>query len=518
MLAYIHTKPIYSATITIHSESASEHDVSTSFKVGVDSGLSAPKDSISQTKGNDDGPNKLSLDHMFAGTNPSVLVDKTKSTRDGLKTVHTKTGTNLESGKSGKESKADEDAGFVNDEFNTPPALSSLDDAKPTIKLEDLSKLVPDLDADFMDLDSPEDDKPIIVEYEEEEELKSIAEIALISAQPSFPNVEQLTKLLVKSLKPELSTLLTCRNFSKSLATELKELPSKFNDLSREIKELKKYVEKLEVELPRNLKEISNKLEKFTSTISSLTTQSKIKTLDALLSLLSKVTKALDRFVQVVEQSSYKAGDQGVPSAGQVGTHPVEGEKNTKQATIPQRALLNLMGELIKKSMSSKDAEEESTKSESDDANLTGSRVKSSKKRKLKKFYFVIEEGEHVHLTKEQIKEQRKIKELAKADLAKQEVELEKEELIDLLVIDVVKGSYKAKLQYDKYCDKMLNRRTRMDYLHKTEAELEIDFSKPFSEQDPPDKLNDLAIKKRKRANDIHDYFRLTKKFKSSLQ
>ncbi|GJX34559.1 hypothetical protein Tco_0246116 [Tanacetum coccineum] len=56
-----------------------------------------------------------------------------------------------------------------------------------------------------------------------------------------------------------------------------------------------------------------------------------------------------------------------------------------------------------------------------------------------------------------------------------------------------------------------------MDRLHKTEVELEIDFSKPFSKQDPLDKLNDLARKKRKHADDIYDYFRSTKKFKSSV-
>ncbi|GJT23661.1 hypothetical protein Tco_0893598 [Tanacetum coccineum] len=60
--------------------------------------------------------------------------------------------------------------------------------------------------------------------------------------------------------------------------------------------------------------------------------------------------------------------------------------------------------------------------------------------------------------------------------------------------------------------------KTRMDYLHKTKAELEIDFSKPLSEQDLLDKLNDLARKKRKHADDIHDYFMSTKKFKSSVQ
>ncbi|GKF20152.1 hypothetical protein Tco_0068790, partial [Tanacetum coccineum] len=55
-----------------------------------------------------------------------------------------------------------------------------------------------------------------------------------------------------------------------------------------------------------------------------------------------------------------------------------------------------------------------------------------------------------------------------------------------------------------------------MDNLHKTEAELEIEFNKPLSDQDLILKLNDLARKKRKHPDDIHDYFRSTKKFKSS--
>ncbi|GJY21701.1 hypothetical protein Tco_0394267 [Tanacetum coccineum] len=47
-----------------------------------------------------------------------------------------------------------------------------------------------------------------------------------------------------------------------------------------------------------------------------------------------------------------------------------------------------------------------------------------------------------------------------------------------------------------------------MDNLHKTEAELEIEFNKPLSDQDLILKLNDLARKKRKHPDDIHDYFR----------
>ncbi|GJX24462.1 hypothetical protein Tco_0228907 [Tanacetum coccineum] len=47
-----------------------------------------------------------------------------------------------------------------------------------------------------------------------------------------------------------------------------------------------------------------------------------------------------------------------------------------------------------------------------------------------------------------------------------------------------------------------------MEKVHKTEQDLEIDFTKPLGEQDPIIKLNDLARKKRKHADDIHDYFR----------
>ncbi|GKE42193.1 hypothetical protein Tco_1469477, partial [Tanacetum coccineum] len=46
-----------------------------------------------------------------------------------------------------------------------------------------------------------------------------------------------------------------------------------------------------------------------------------------------------------------------------------------------------------------------------------------------------------------------------------------------------------------------------MDYMHKTEHELGIDLDKPCGEQDPLDKLNDLARKKRKHADDIYDLF-----------
>ncbi|GJU54815.1 hypothetical protein Tco_1228529 [Tanacetum coccineum] len=58
---------------------------------------------------------------------------------------------------------------------------------------------------------------------------------------------------------------------------------------------------------------------------------------------------------------------------------------------------------------------------------------------------------------------------------------------------------------------------TRMYYLHTTKAELDINLDIPLSMQDPLDKLNDLANKNRKHADDIHDYFKATKRLKQDF-
>ncbi|GJV93509.1 hypothetical protein Tco_1541322 [Tanacetum coccineum] len=309
------------------------------------------------------------------------------------------------------------------------------------------------------------------------------------------------------------------------MPTKLKELPYKFIELIGELKELKKHVHELEIELPRDLKDIPNKLETFTSTVKSLTTQAKIKTLDALPSLLNKVTEALNKFAQVIDFASQKTGDTSVPSVGQADTQPAEGRRiQIKPPSLKGRYGVSVTG-LHKK------------------ARLTNSQYGN----------IITEGGDHVH--EEQIKEQKRIEESAKAEVAKHEVEVSREELVDLLSPDVVSKYYKSKLQYDKYCDKMLNRRaksritncdvltrlgpialkvyredgagwstiyeqtmTRIDYLHHLEAKLGIDLGKPLSEQDPLDKLHDLAKKKRKNDDDIHDYFMANKRIKSSVQ
>ncbi|GKD96687.1 hypothetical protein Tco_1380584 [Tanacetum coccineum] len=209
------------------------------------------------------------------------------------------------------------------------------EEASSTIKLEDLAKLVSQIQPSFKDLDLPKDYPVIIVDESDEDEPnaktkdtsleleknKAEAEAALLKAQPSFLNVEQLNELLVKSLQTGFSKILSSHDFSSSLPTELKDLPSKIKELTEKIKGLKTQVRELEIELPKELKEIPTKLEDFTKTVTSLksqvaelktlqwelpkefisllekveSAQAKLKTLDALPSLLLNVTKALNR-------------------------------------------------------------------------------------------------------------------------------------------------------------------------------------------------------------------------------
>nr|GEY56070.1 hypothetical protein [Tanacetum cinerariifolium] len=190
-----------------------------------------------------------------------------------------------------------------------------------TITLEDLAKLVSNVQPSFKDVDLHEDDPVIIIEESDEEENeihatknvkiedtsvpkspypkcsliqeltnqvlilqsqkhklkleknKAEAEVVLLKAQPSFPNVKQPKELLVKSLKTKLLNILSTNNFSSSLPTELNDIPSKLNELVREVQGLKNQVHNLEFELLGELKEIPTKLENFTKTVTSLTSQ-----------------------------------------------------------------------------------------------------------------------------------------------------------------------------------------------------------------------------------------------------
>nr|GEY00345.1 retrovirus-related Pol polyprotein from transposon TNT 1-94 [Tanacetum cinerariifolium] len=142
------TKHVYSAFTILHSESASGHDASATSTTEADPGKTNLNDSILYNKVLLKEPKTISCAHIFVDTSPSVLVEKTKSAEDGLKTAHTETGTNLET------SKAKKEVSFRDDEFNTSPDRSSSDDGLKVIKLEDLSNLVQNIKVDFMKLDT----------------------------------------------------------------------------------------------------------------------------------------------------------------------------------------------------------------------------------------------------------------------------------------------------------------------------------------------------------------------------
>ncbi|GJT35114.1 retrovirus-related pol polyprotein from transposon TNT 1-94 [Tanacetum coccineum] len=148
--------------------SASRYDASADSTTEADPGLSAPNDSI-----------------------PSQQ-DQTKSTRDGLKTAQSDSGTN-------EESRADE--------------------ISKKIKLEDLSDLMKDTISVFFTHDSLQDE-PIISQKDEmaQQKEKSKAEVASLKARSSYPYINQRTNLLVAKLK----------NIQWELPVELQALPVLF--------------------------------------------------------------------------------------------------------------------------------------------------------------------------------------------------------------------------------------------------------------------------------------------------
>ncbi|GKA66306.1 hypothetical protein Tco_0766114 [Tanacetum coccineum] len=267
-----------------HPQLSSGHDASADSIAEVDPGLSAPR------------------------SNPSVLVDKTKSVGDGLKTTHTNLGTNEE---------------------------SRADDISKKINHEDLSEFLKDTRSAFFTPNSPQDDHIIVTNESEEAEANKedtydtshgVPEDTLVLPPPS-PKSTQIQDLMAQ---PALSKLLASHNFASCLPTELKELPLKFTELSGEIKELKQHVKDMEIELPGDLKEIPTKLETFTSTISSLSSYvAELKTIQWELP-----SEFLDLPSHVCHCGGTASGaiTADVPSAGQATALPTEWEKNTKDA------------------------------------------------------------------------------------------------------------------------------------------------------------------------------------------
>nr|GEV82663.1 hypothetical protein [Tanacetum cinerariifolium] len=217
-------------------------------------------------------------------------------------------------------------------------------------RLEDLADILKDTRSAFFTPDSPPDEPIIVLDVHllqsQKKELEQAkvtveAEVASMKAKPSYPDINQLTKLLVTFLKPKLSKLLASHDFVSCLPTELKDLPSKIIGLFGKITELKHHIKDMEIKLPGDLNKIPSKHETFTFTISNLSSQKKLKTLDSLPGLLKTVTNTLNRFSTLVENAS-GATTTSVPSADKATASPAEGEKDAD--TNLKNELVDLLG------------------------------------------------------------------------------------------------------------------------------------------------------------------------------
>nr|GEY85690.1 hypothetical protein [Tanacetum cinerariifolium] len=254
-------------------QQATGNDASAVSTTEVDLGKSAPNDFVPHQKGPDERSKNYTPDHTFAWTNPNVLVDKTKSTGDGSQTAHPISGT-----------KVDTRSAFIDDENQDDEPFITLDESS-----EENAKRNKDTHAEH---------KSTLNQRLKQDKQKAAVEIATLKAQSVFPNINQLTEHLVSSMKPEFSKLLSSHDFSSSIPTELKELPTKITALSRE-------------------------------------------TLEALPGLLNKVVDTLNRFASILN-----AHNKGVSLAGKSTASPVEGEKNTNPLTkdVELENLVDLMG------------------------------------------------------------------------------------------------------------------------------------------------------------------------------
>nr|GEU60984.1 hypothetical protein [Tanacetum cinerariifolium] len=159
MSTFTNVKPIYSDSVIIHFESASGYDASADPIAGI----SAPIDSLPPQQGKDEGTKNYSLDHLFAGTNPNVLANKTKSVSDGLEIV------------------------LTTPETGTSNATKPKDD--PIIVVDDTKE---DEEEDKNEeIHSTTNDETSQKHILETEKIKAEAKIARLKAQPPSPNVFQ---------------------------------------------------------------------------------------------------------------------------------------------------------------------------------------------------------------------------------------------------------------------------------------------------------------------------------------
>nr|GEV37771.1 retrovirus-related Pol polyprotein from transposon TNT 1-94 [Tanacetum cinerariifolium] len=143
------------------SEERANPQLSSDFTAKADPGLSAPNDSIPPQQGIDEGTKNTSYDHLSACTDLHVLADLTKSISEGLKTVLTQPTT---------KNRASSTAIHGDKEEASTVIHGDKEEASSTINLEDLAKIMSQIQPSFKDLDSTKDDPVIIIDESDEDE------------------------------------------------------------------------------------------------------------------------------------------------------------------------------------------------------------------------------------------------------------------------------------------------------------------------------------------------------------
>ncbi|GKD25308.1 hypothetical protein Tco_1231522 [Tanacetum coccineum] len=217
---------------------------------------------------------------------------------------------------------------------------------------------------------------------------------------------------------------------------------------------------------------------------------------------------------------------------GRLDNNPIITTTTTQSKSLflpsPPKSFSQPEGELLKKkgkeTITLTADEKESTERDSDDdtIHLIGSMVKFSKKKKLKKFDFVTEGGDYVRLTEEQISKQKKIEDDAKAEAAKLKWKEEEKNWLIFSNLLWFQRPITLKVYREDDANEVIPN-FKAGVLHLSEWRKIIKAcpnrtNKPLGEQDPMNRLNDLARKKRKHADDIHEFFKANKRLKSLVQ
>ncbi|GJT55478.1 retrovirus-related pol polyprotein from transposon TNT 1-94 [Tanacetum coccineum] len=124
------------------SEEGAHPQLSSDYTAEANPGLSAHNDSIPSQQGMDKETKNYSIDHIFVGTNPSVLVDQTKSNGDRLKTAHTNSDESEEEEEVAKDKDTHASSHDVPEDTSIPyPSSPKLAQIQELMAQHELSKL-----------------------------------------------------------------------------------------------------------------------------------------------------------------------------------------------------------------------------------------------------------------------------------------------------------------------------------------------------------------------------------------